>query len=86
MKITKQQLTKIIKEELSAVLNEEAKTPESVIADLKDAHPMRRQMVLPDFEAAVDDLKTGRPVESHIARLYPGWTAEDFQTVINALR
>ena len=86
MKITQNYLRQIIKEELSAVLNEEAKTPESVIADLKDAHPMRRQMILPDFEAAVDDLKMGRPVEGHIARLYPGWTAEDFQAVINALR
>ena len=80
MKITKQQLTKIIKEELEAVLAEEAKTPDSVITDL-EAKPVRRRMVIPDFEAIVDDWPNADP---DILQYYPNWTKEDFEKVIDA--
>ena len=81
MKITPERLRKIIKEELKAVLAEETKTPDDVIADLKAAKPVRRRMVIPDFEAIVDDWPNADP---NILKYYPNWTKEDFEKVIDA--
>jgi len=82
MKITPERLRKIIKEELKAVLaEEEAKTPKSVIANLKAAKPARQRMVISDFE----DLVYYWPKDdSGIRKYYPNWEEKHFQEVIDA--
>jgi hypothetical protein len=82
MKITPERLRKIIKEELEAVLAEgETKTPDSLIADLKAAKRIRRQMTISDLEDVVYDWPNADP---NILKYYPNWKKEDFQKVIDA--
>ena len=81
MKITKQQLKKIIKEEINRVLIErEGVTPESMIAQYKEDQRSWQRVRNEFYNMAEGSDEYGiRP------QYYPDWTNQDFIDVITAV-
>ena len=80
MKITKSQLKQIIKEELGKVLSE-ANTPESKIAFFQQKPKRWRDSVQAEYQ----DMANGGDGGGIRQELFPNWSNEDFQKVINAM-